>query len=85
MVDSCIACAALDPPTSLYKKLFPPIDEWHDRLAAKELNTDNNDPIQPTFATITFVQVIMMLRKTFIQESVRMMELRPCLPIWQHF
>ncbi|SAL96985.1 hypothetical protein [Absidia glauca] len=43
-----LACAALDPPTSLYKKLFLAIDEWHDRLAAKELGPDNNDPGQAT-------------------------------------
>jgi hypothetical protein len=40
-----LARAALDPPTSLCKKLFPTIDEWHDRLAAEELIPDNNDPI----------------------------------------
>ncbi|SAM01849.1 hypothetical protein [Absidia glauca] len=33
-----LARAALNPPTSLCKKLFPAIDEWHDRLAAKELS-----------------------------------------------
>ncbi|SAM01093.1 hypothetical protein [Absidia glauca] len=54
--------------TSRCKKLFPTIDEWHDRLAAKELSPDNNNPIQPTVAANAFVQVIMMLRKTFIQE-----------------
>jgi hypothetical protein len=64
--------------------LFPSIDEWHDRLAAKELGPDKNDPIQPTVAANAFVQVIMMLRKTFIQDSVLMMELHPCHPIWQH-
>jgi hypothetical protein len=58
----------LDPPTSLCKKLFPAIDEWHDRLAAKELSPDNNDPIQPTVSANAFLQVIMMLRKTFIQD-----------------
>ncbi|SAM00892.1 hypothetical protein [Absidia glauca] len=42
------------------------------------------DPIQPTFAKNAFVQVIMMLRKTFIQDSMLMMELHPCHPIWQH-
>jgi hypothetical protein len=31
----CLAHAALDPPTSLCKKLFPTINEWHGRLAAK--------------------------------------------------
>jgi hypothetical protein len=31
---------------------------------------DNNNPIQPTVAANAFVQVIMMLRKTFIQDSV---------------
>ncbi|SAM05200.1 hypothetical protein [Absidia glauca] len=51
---------ALDPPASLCKKLCPAIDEWHGRLAAKELSTDNNDPIQPTVAANSFVQVIMM-------------------------
>ncbi|SAM04919.1 hypothetical protein [Absidia glauca] len=36
-----LARAALDPPTSLCKKLFPAVREWHDRLAAKELSHDN--------------------------------------------
>jgi hypothetical protein len=30
-----LACAAPNPPTSLCKKLFPAMDEWLDRLAAK--------------------------------------------------
>ncbi|SAM08184.1 hypothetical protein [Absidia glauca] len=77
-----LAHSALNPPTSLCKKLFPAIDEWHDRLAAKELSP--GDPIQPTFAENAFVQVIMMLRKTFIHDSVLMMELHSCYPIWQH-
>ncbi|SAM08318.1 hypothetical protein [Absidia glauca] len=41
-------------------------------------------PIQPTVAENAFVQVIMMFRKTFIQDSVLMMELHPCYLIWQH-
>ncbi|SAL96481.1 hypothetical protein [Absidia glauca] len=77
-----LARAALNPPTSLCKKLFPAIGEWHDRLAAKELSP--NDPIQPTVAENSFVQVTMMFRKTFIQDSVLMVELQPCYPIWQH-
>jgi hypothetical protein len=39
-----LARAVLDL-TSFCKKLFPAIDEWHNRLAAKELSLDNNDPI----------------------------------------
>ncbi|SAM09567.1 hypothetical protein [Absidia glauca] len=50
----------------------------------KKLSLDNNDPIQPTIAVIAFVQVIMMLRKNFMRDSVLMMELRPCHHIWQH-
>ncbi|SAM03340.1 hypothetical protein [Absidia glauca] len=42
------------------------------------------NPIQLTAAENAFVQVIMMFRKTFIQDSVLMMELHPCYPIWQH-
>ncbi|SAM07820.1 hypothetical protein [Absidia glauca] len=42
------------------------------------------DPIRPTVAEIAFVQVIMMFRKTSVQDSVLMMELHPCYPIWQH-
>ncbi|SAM01705.1 hypothetical protein [Absidia glauca] len=72
----------LNPPTSLCKKLFPVIGEQHDRLVAKELSP--GDPIQPTVAENAFVQVIMMFRKTFIQDSVLMMELHSCYPIWQH-
>jgi hypothetical protein len=45
---------------------------------------NNNNPIQTSAAANAFVQVIMMLRKTFIQHPVLMMELRPCRPIWQH-
>ncbi|SAM03434.1 hypothetical protein [Absidia glauca] len=45
---------------------------------------DNNDPIQPTAAANAYVQVIMMLGKTFIRDSVLMMELHSCHPIWQH-
>jgi hypothetical protein len=63
MVDSFTS--ALDPFTSLCKK-FPAIDEWHDRLAAKKLSPHNNHPIQSTAAASAFVQVIVMLRKTFI-------------------
>ncbi|SAM04205.1 hypothetical protein [Absidia glauca] len=77
-----LAHAALNPPTSLCKKLFRAIGEWHDRLAAKELSF--GDHIQPTVAENAFVQVIMMFRKTLIQDSVLMMELHPCYPIWQH-
>ncbi|SAL99148.1 hypothetical protein [Absidia glauca] len=58
------------------------IDEWHDRLLAKEFSPNN--PIQPTTAANAFVQVIMMLRKTFIQDSVLKMELHRCYLIWQH-
>ncbi|SAM09065.1 hypothetical protein [Absidia glauca] len=42
------------------------------------------DPIQPTVAEYASVQVIIMLRKTFIQDSVPMMEHHPCYPVWQH-
>ncbi|SAL95216.1 hypothetical protein [Absidia glauca] len=75
--------AALDPPTSLCKTLFPAIDEWHDRLAAKEHRLDNNNYIQPIVAVNAFVQVIMMIGETYTRLGV-MMELRPCHPIWQH-
>ncbi|SAL96197.1 hypothetical protein [Absidia glauca] len=47
-------------------------------------NSVPGDPIQPMLAKNAFVQVIMMFRKTFIQNSVLMMELHPCYPIWQH-
>ncbi|SAL97637.1 hypothetical protein [Absidia glauca] len=40
--------------------------------------------MQPTVAENAFVQVIMMFRKTFIQDSVPMIELHPCYPVWQH-
>ncbi|SAM00849.1 hypothetical protein [Absidia glauca] len=77
-----LARAALKPPTILCKKLFPVTGEWHDRLAAKELSP--GDPIQPTVAENAFVQMIMTFRKTFIQDSVLMMEPHPYYPIWQH-
>ncbi|SAM04456.1 hypothetical protein [Absidia glauca] len=69
------------PHIGLCKKLFPAIGEWHDRLASKELGP--GDPIQLTVAENAFVHVIMMFRKTFIQDSVLPMELRPCYPDWQ--
>jgi hypothetical protein len=77
-----LARTALNPPTSLCKKLFPAIGAWQDRLAPKEHST--GDPIQPTVAENAFVPVIMMFRKTFIQVSVLMMKLHPWNPIWQH-
>jgi hypothetical protein len=52
----CLECAALDPPTTLCKRLFPAFDEWHDRQAAKEISPDNNDPIQPNAAAVAFIQ-----------------------------
>ncbi|SAL94857.1 hypothetical protein [Absidia glauca] len=52
-----LARAALKPPTSLCKKLFPAIGEWHDRLAAKELSPGNPIPEN------AFVQVIKMFGK----------------------
>ncbi|SAL98815.1 hypothetical protein [Absidia glauca] len=58
-----LARAVLNPPTSLCKKLFPAIDEWHDRLAAKEQSPGNS--IQSTVAKDAFVQVIMVFRKNF--------------------
>ncbi|SAM00918.1 hypothetical protein [Absidia glauca] len=79
-----LARATHDPPTSLYKKLFPAIDEWHDRLLQNPPALTTNNPTQPTVDTNAFVQVIIMLRKTFIQDSVLMMELCACHPIWQH-
>ncbi|SAM01981.1 hypothetical protein [Absidia glauca] len=51
-------------------------------MAAKELSP--GDPIQSTVTENAFVQVIMMFGKTFIQDSVLVMELHPCYPIWQH-
>jgi hypothetical protein len=30
------------------------IDEWYDRLAAKEVGPNNNDPIQPTLSANAF-------------------------------
>ncbi|SAM08623.1 hypothetical protein [Absidia glauca] len=50
-----LACYTLDPPTSLCKKLFPAIDEWHNRLAVKELSPENNNPIQHAVAPNAFV------------------------------
>ncbi|SAM01879.1 hypothetical protein [Absidia glauca] len=74
-----LARAAINPPTSLCKKLFPAIGEWHDRLAA--VRTQYWRSYSPTVAENSFVQVIMMFRKTFIQDSVVMMELHPWYPI----
>jgi hypothetical protein len=59
-----LARAALDPSTSICKKLVPAIDKWHDRLGAKKLCPD--DPIQATVVANAFVQVIMMLRNTIL-------------------
>jgi hypothetical protein len=76
--------AALGPPTRLCEKLLPAIDEWHGRLAAKKLSPYGNDPIQVTVTANAFIQVIMMIKKTIIQDSGLTMEHRPCHPIWQH-
>jgi hypothetical protein len=51
--------------------------DWRQK---KKISPGNNNPIQPTAAANAFVQVIMKLRKTLIQNSVLMMELRPCHP-----
>jgi hypothetical protein len=65
-----LARVAFDPPTSFCKKVFPAIDAWHARLAVAYFNHNNNNSIQPTVATNAFVQVLMMLRKTFIRDLV---------------
>ncbi|SAM03543.1 hypothetical protein [Absidia glauca] len=67
-----LARPTLDSPTSLCKKLFPAINEWHTRLAVEELSPDNSNPIQLTVAANKSVQVIMMLRKTLLQNPVLM-------------
>jgi hypothetical protein len=54
------------------------------RIGGKRAQSDNTNPTQPTAPDNLFVRVIMMLRKTFIQDSLLMMELHPCHPIWQH-
>jgi hypothetical protein len=46
----------------------------------KKPSPNNNNPIQPTVYANASVQVIVMLRKTFIQDLVLMMELRPFIP-----
>jgi hypothetical protein len=51
--------------------------------SSKELTPVSNDPIPSTVPANEFLQVIMMLRKTFIQDSVLMMALHPCHAIWQ--
>jgi hypothetical protein len=43
-----------------------------------------DDPIQPIVAENAFVQVILMFRRTFIQDSALRMEIHPCYPIWHH-
>jgi hypothetical protein len=53
--------ASLDPPTSLCKKVFLAIEEWHDRLAAKELIPDISNPIQRIVTANVFVQLILIL------------------------
>ncbi|SAM08521.1 hypothetical protein [Absidia glauca] len=52
--------------------------------SARMAELSPGDPIQPTVAENAFVQVIMVFWKIFIQDSVLMMELHPCYPIWQH-
>jgi hypothetical protein len=79
-----LARAAIDPPAALCKKVFPKADEWHDRLAAHQQNPDNGDPIESTVAVDAFLKVIMVLRKTFLQDSVFMMRSQPNHPIWNH-
>jgi hypothetical protein len=50
----------------------------------KRLSPDNNDPIQTTVAANAFVQVIVMLRMAFVQDSVLIVEFHPCHPNCQH-
>ncbi|SAM06188.1 hypothetical protein [Absidia glauca] len=45
---------------------------WHDRLAAKELDPDNNNLIHSNVAAL--IQVNMMLIKTFRQDPVLMVD-----------
>ncbi|SAL97782.1 hypothetical protein [Absidia glauca] len=79
-----LARAALDPPAALCKKVFPEADQWCDRLAANQQNPDNGDPIESTVAVDAFLKMIMVLRKTFLQDSVSMMQVQPNHPIWNH-
>jgi hypothetical protein len=79
-----LARATVDPPPTLCAQIFPEADMWNDRLMAKYQNPDNDDPIEATVAAGIFVDLMIMLRKSFLQDSVFMMQIQPAHPIWQH-
>lgn len=76
--------AILDPPEELCKKIFPELDAWNDRLTAKHLHPENEDQIEVTVAAKAFFDLMLMLRKTIIQDSILMMEKFPNHPLWQN-
>ena len=76
--------AAVDPPVEVSRKNFPPVDFWNDRMMAKQADEGNDDPVKVTVATQAFLSMMLQLRKSFIQDSVSMMERMPDHPIWNN-
>lgn len=76
--------ASLDPPEDLTKLIFPLLDEWNDRLLAKNVDKNNGDPMEVTVAAKACFQLFFMLRKIIIQDSIVMMEKFPNHPLWQN-
>lgn len=76
--------SAMDPPEELCRMIFPQLDSWNDRLISKQANPNNGDQMEVTVAAKAFFQLLYMLRKTIIQDSVMMMEKFPNHPLWQN-
>jgi hypothetical protein len=68
--------AQVIPPESLIKKVFPYVDYWYDRMA--------NNRCQRTCAAKGFLELLKVLRVTFLQDSVLMMDKHPDNPVWHH-
>lgn len=68
--------AQILPSESLQRKVFPSVDHWYDRLAA--------GACQQSAAARGFLELLKVLRITFLQDSVTMMEKLPHHPLWNN-
>lgn len=64
------------PPAELQKKVFPPVDEWLDKL--------DSNVIEYNVAARGFVMLMKKLRMTFLQDSVLIMKHFPAHPVFKH-
>lgn len=68
--------AQLMPSQNLLKKVFPDVDYWYDRIAS--------GACQQTAAARGFLDLLKVLRISFLQDSVVMKERHPHHPLWNH-